>query len=148
MGTDINKKEMFVQRRAEGWSYDKISKEIGVSKPTLIKWGKADVENIRKAAKNIQEGFLKDIRNQVNVRKEKLLNIMNAGYKSLAEIDYEELSEKELINLIIRLEAKLKEYIEMTIGEEPEEKVINILRGGYYKGENERKERAGQGSEL
>ena len=128
MATDINKKEMFIQRRAEGWSYDKISKEIGVSKPTLIKWGKADVENIRKAAKNIEEEFLKDVRNQANVRKEKLIIIMNAAYKSLAEINYDALSEKELLSLIIRLEAKLKEYIDMTIGEEPEERIINIMR--------------------
>ena len=127
MATDINKREMFVQRRAEGFSYEKISKEIGVSKPTLIKWGKEDEESIRKAAKNIDENFLKDVRNQANVRKEKLINIMNAAYKSLEEINYEALSERELLNLIIRLEAKLKEYIDMQIGEEPDYLTINII---------------------
>lgn len=127
MATDINKREIFVQRRAEGLSYEKISKEIGVSKPTLIKWGKEDEENIRKAAKNIDEKFLKDVRNQANIRKEKLMNIMNMAYKSLAEINYETLSERELLNLIIRLEAKLKEYLDMQIGEEPDYFRISII---------------------
>ena len=33
-------KEKFIELRALGLSFDKISLEIGVSKPTLIKWNR------------------------------------------------------------------------------------------------------------
>lgn len=35
---DINLKEKFIQLRAKGVSFDKISKETSSSKPTLLKW--------------------------------------------------------------------------------------------------------------
>lgn len=35
---DLQCKEKFIQLRAQGLSFDKISKETGISKPTLIKW--------------------------------------------------------------------------------------------------------------
>jgi transposase len=38
--TKIDQKEQFIELRAKGVSYDEIAKEIGVSKPTLIKWGR------------------------------------------------------------------------------------------------------------
>ena len=34
----IDQKEKFIELRAKGFSFEKISKEINVSKPTLIKW--------------------------------------------------------------------------------------------------------------
>ena len=48
--TDISTKERFVELRAENVSYTKISNELGVSKPTLIKWAKeleTDITNMR-----------------------------------------------------------------------------------------------------
>ena len=35
---DTAQKEKFIQLRAKGLSFDKISKEINTSKPTLLKW--------------------------------------------------------------------------------------------------------------
>ncbi len=35
---DETTKEKFIQLRAEGYSFDRIGKEISVSKPTLMKW--------------------------------------------------------------------------------------------------------------
>lgn len=35
-----SEREKFVDLRANGIFYDKISQEMGISKPTLIKWGK------------------------------------------------------------------------------------------------------------
>jgi transcriptional regulator with XRE-family HTH domain len=37
---DQDKKMRFIELRANGWSFDKIATEIGVSKPTLIKFNK------------------------------------------------------------------------------------------------------------
>lgn len=35
---DMQNKENFIRLRAEGFSFDKIAAEMGISKPTLIKW--------------------------------------------------------------------------------------------------------------
>ena len=37
---DLEKQKQFIHLRATGKSYQKISEELGVSKHTLIKWGK------------------------------------------------------------------------------------------------------------
>ncbi len=36
----MDQKEQFIEMRAKEVPYEQISKELGVSKPTLIKWGK------------------------------------------------------------------------------------------------------------
>ncbi|WP_273125263.1 helix-turn-helix domain-containing protein [Bacillus weihaiensis] len=38
--TKMDQKEQFIEMRAKEVPYEQISKELGVSKPTLIKWGK------------------------------------------------------------------------------------------------------------
>lgn len=35
---DMQTKENFINLRSQGYSFEKISKELDVSKPTLIKW--------------------------------------------------------------------------------------------------------------
>jgi len=37
---DTDKKKDFIELRAKDWSFQRISEEISVSKPTLIKWDK------------------------------------------------------------------------------------------------------------
>lgn len=36
----LQTKEKFIELRAKGWSYDKIAKELGKAKQTLIDWSK------------------------------------------------------------------------------------------------------------
>ena len=36
----LETKERFIELRAKGWSFDKIAKEIGKAKQTLIDWSK------------------------------------------------------------------------------------------------------------
>ena len=36
----LNVKDNFIELRAKGWSFDKIAKELGKSKQTLIDWSK------------------------------------------------------------------------------------------------------------
>jgi len=42
----IETKERFIELRAKGWSFDKIAKEIGKAKQTLIDWSKELQEEI------------------------------------------------------------------------------------------------------
>ena len=38
--THLETQNRFVGLRAEGWSFDRIAQELGVSKPTLIDWSR------------------------------------------------------------------------------------------------------------
>jgi transcriptional regulator len=42
----LETKEKFIELRAKGWSFDKIAKEIGKAKQTLIDWSKELEEEI------------------------------------------------------------------------------------------------------
>lgn len=42
----LETKERFIELRAKGWSFDKIAKEIGKAKQTLIDWSKELEEEI------------------------------------------------------------------------------------------------------
>ena len=47
---DTATKAQFIDLRARGWSYDKIARHTGISKTTLLTWGRefaADIENLK-----------------------------------------------------------------------------------------------------
>lgn len=47
---DTATKAQFIDLRARGWSYDKIARHTGISKPTLLNWGReyaADIETLK-----------------------------------------------------------------------------------------------------
>jgi hypothetical protein len=61
----------FIELRAKGWSFDRIAKEINVSKPTLIKWSRkhsVEIENQRQLEMDLLRETLKlDRRSRFNV---------------------------------------------------------------------------------
>ena len=105
-------KERFILLRAEGLSFDKISKSIKVSKPTLIEWQKEFTEKI----KVLQEVRFNEILEKYNMVKEKrierLSRELDLAWRTYEKIDYKDLSKRELLMMIIRLEKRLKEEIE------------------------------------
>lgn len=52
----------FIRRRAEGYSFGEISKQINVSKPTLIKWSRKFREEIATEEKWVHERDEKRLR--------------------------------------------------------------------------------------
>jgi hypothetical protein len=47
---DTATKAQFIDLRARGWSYDKIARHTGISKTTLLNWGRTyaeDIENLK-----------------------------------------------------------------------------------------------------
>ncbi len=105
-------KERFILLRAEGLSFDKISKSIKVSKPTLIEWQKEFTEKI----KVLQEVRFNEILEKYNMVKEKrierLSRELDLAWRTYEKIDYKDLSKRELLMMIIRLEKRLREEIE------------------------------------
>ena len=106
-----NTKERFIELRAQGYSFDRIAKELGKAKPTLIDWSKDLQEEIanRKALELevIYEKFflLKEARLQT-------LGEMIAKIKK--EVESRSLSEvptDKLLELLLKYNNQVKEEV-------------------------------------
>ena len=109
---DTGIKEKFILLRAEGLSFDKISKKINVSKPTLIEWQK----DFRHEIKEAQEIRFTQILEKYSMIKEKRIERISKEleqlWKAYEKIDYKDMNKRELFMMITRLDKVLKEEIE------------------------------------
>ena len=102
-------KQKFVELRAEGLSYDKISKEIAVSKPTLMKWEKQFSQEI-KELRFIQFETLKEKYLMTKeARVENYGELLTKAKEELKSRDLKDISSDKLLNMINDLENKFKE---------------------------------------
>ena len=102
------KKENFILLRAEGLSYTKISKELGLSKSTCHKWEQGFAEQIKKA----REERLADLYTLYRIGKEarikKLGEILNRIDEALAKKDLTEIPAEKLLRLKLEYEDRLQ----------------------------------------
>lgn len=103
-----DQQDRFIELRAKGVPYSEIEKEIGVSKPTLIKWGKElqlDIGN-RKALEweYLQEKYFVSKKKRLEILGEQLLNVK----EELAKRDLSEVSTEKLFDIQMKLTEKLK----------------------------------------
>ena len=103
-----NRKEQFIELRAEGHSFAEIAKVLSVSKPTLIKWSRelqTEIENAK--AINLDALSRKYI-----VAKEKRIEAFGQRLERLlTELDKREFSEiptEKLFKIILDLSDRLK----------------------------------------
>lgn len=88
--TNINEQEQFIELRAKGLSFAKISEELGVSKPTLIKWSnefEVDIQNMRA----IEQEALRE--KYLITREKRLAHLSNSLDKVNQEMGKRDLSE-------------------------------------------------------
>lgn len=97
----------FIELRASGCSLSKISNEIGVSKPTLIKWLKK-FENEIENAKSIE---IESIKEKFNVsRHETLLKLIEFQSRALNELlmrDLKDISTDKLVKIVLEMNEKI-----------------------------------------
>lgn len=58
---DLAVKERFVEFRAKGWSFSRISKELAISKATLIAWSKELALEVRNRRELEREALLEQV---------------------------------------------------------------------------------------
>jgi hypothetical protein len=78
---DLSMKEKFVELRAKGWSFDRISKELKVCKQTLITWSKELELDVRNRRAIERESLLE----QVNLTQEARIQFMGDLLTKLRE---------------------------------------------------------------
>jgi len=106
--TKLDQQERFIELRAKSVPYEEIGKELGVSKPTLIKWGKElqlDISN-RKAFEweYLQEKYFVSKKKRLEMLGEQLLIVK----EELAKRDLSEIPTEKLFDVQMKLYDKLK----------------------------------------
>lgn len=105
---NIQVKEKFIQLRAQGLSFERISKEIGISKPTLIKWNRECSDAVANLLFFNIESMLEQYRLLKGFRIEALAQVFKKSLEELVKRNFENIPTEELISLMFTLEAKLK----------------------------------------
>lgn len=104
-------KERFIELRAKGWSFDKIAKEIGKAKQTLIDWSKELQEEI--ANKKALE--LEALYENYYLLKENRLQTFGAMITKIKEeVERRDLSDvptDKLLELLLKYNSQVKEEI-------------------------------------
>jgi len=106
---DQQTKEKFIELRAKGLSFDKISKELRTSKQTLINWSKELQEEIR----NLKAIELEALQEKYFLTKEKRIELFGEGLKAIKEElekrDLKDIPTGKLIELLLKYHRILKE---------------------------------------
>lgn len=104
-------KERFIELRAKGYSYDKIAKELGKAKQTLIDWNKDLQEEIN----NLRAVELEALQEKYYLLKENRIKTFGGMLnKLLTEVENRDLSDiptDKLLELALKYDNKLQEEI-------------------------------------
>ena len=107
----LETKERFIELRAKGWSFDKIAKELGKAKQTLIDWSKELQDEIanRKALE------LEALYETYYLQRESRLQTFGAMLTKIKEeVESRDLSDvptDKLLELLLKYNSQVKEEI-------------------------------------
>ena len=112
MAGNIEKQASFIELRGKGMSFQKIAEEIGVSKPTLIKWNGELLEQVKEA----QYMELENLVEQYGLFRKKRFEVYCKALNSALK-EFQERAEKgelknvptdKLLNLVEQLEKRVE----------------------------------------
>lgn len=109
----IEIKQQFIQLRAKGYSFDKIAKELGKAKQTLIDWSKEFQEEIA----NVKASELESLYETYHLLRENRLQIFGELLQKLkaeaVKRDFSEIPADKLLELLLKYNSQVREdYIE------------------------------------
>jgi len=106
---DQQTKEKFIELRAKGLSFDKISRELRTSKTDFINWSKELQEEIA----NLKAVELEALQEKYYLAKEKRIELFGEGLKAikkeLEKRDLKDIPTGKLIELLLKYHRILKE---------------------------------------
>ena len=107
----VETKERFIELRAKGWSFDKIAKELGKAKQTLIDWSKELEDEIA----NLKALELEALYEKHYLLKENRIETFGALLRKLKEeVESRDLSDvptDKLLDLFLKYNNQIREEI-------------------------------------
>jgi IS30 family transposase len=104
-------KRQFIELRAQGWSFDKIAKELGKAKQTLLDWSKELEDEIA----NLKAMELEALYEAYYLHRENRLKMFGEILSRLREEvgnrDLSELPTDKLLELLLKYNTQIKEEI-------------------------------------
>jgi len=111
MSYNSQDKERFIELRAKGWSFDRIAKELGKAKQTLIDWSKELQEEVA----NLKALELEALYEKYYLLKETRLQTFGAMLTKIKEeVERRDLSDvptDKLLDLFLKYNSQVKEEI-------------------------------------
>ena len=98
----------FIFLRSQGWSFNRITQELGISKPTLIKWGRQHQFEIRNLRATETEALFERVFGQRHQRWESLAAQLKKIEAEIEKRDLEEIPASRLHGIAAQLRAEIK----------------------------------------
>lgn len=112
MAGNIEQQAKFIELRGRGMSFQKIAEEIGVSKPTLIKWNGELLEQVKEAQYMEFENLVEQYGLFRKRRFEIYCKALNSALKEFEERaekgELKEVPTDKLLNLLEQLEKRVE----------------------------------------
>lgn len=104
----LSEKQKFIELRAQGLSFEKISQQIRISKPTLIKWN----AECHKEITNLKYFEIESLIDQYGItskaRIEGLAVLLEKALSALKNRSFDGITAKDLMSMIFQLDIKIK----------------------------------------
>jgi len=105
----IETKNKFIELRAKGYSFDKIAKELGKAKQTLIDWSKELEEEIANLKALELEALYEEFYLLKEDRLRRLGKILKSIEDQLLDRDLSEVATDRLLDLLLKYRAQIEE---------------------------------------
>ena len=112
---DTETKQQFMLLRASGRSYEAIAHELGVSKKTLIKWGREYREEIRTLEEIELDALRERYRLTAQAQVKRYGDQLNRVVEELAQRDLSEVPTAKLYDVFIKLDTRLQDICPASI---------------------------------
>ena len=110
MTLNLDQKQTFIELRARNYSFAKISEQIGVSKPTLIKW--AQDNTTARDIQNLNALFIDELQEKHRIGKQHRLEffgeVLSKAKEALATRDFSDIPIDKLVALILKTSNAIK----------------------------------------
>ena len=107
----IEQKEKFIELRAKGYSFDKIAKELGRAKQTLIDWSKELEEEIANHKALELEALYEKYYLHKETRRQTFGELLGKIKKEIEKRNLSDVSTEKLLELYLKYQAQAKEEV-------------------------------------
>lgn len=132
MAGNIEQQARFIELRGKGMSFQKIAEEIGVSKPTLIKWNGELLEQVKEA----QYMELENLVEQYGLFRKKRFEVYCKALNSALKEFQERAETGELKNVPTDKLLNLVEQLEKRVERDTSKELLSVrVKDNYHFGE-------------